>query len=81
MFMIKDENMAFAAGLHDYLNQELSHCIESEINANRWRKSQFVDLCFLAVESSIDFFLPCRLSVKKVTASFSLLWNGPRMVF
>ncbi len=81
MIMIKDGNMAFAAGLHYYLNQEISGCIEAEIKCNRWRKRQVVDLCFLAVESSIDFFLPCRLSGKKVTASFSLLWSGPRMAF
>lgn len=61
MIMIKDDNMAFAAGLYNYINQELSSLIESEVNFNRRWEKEIVDLCFLAIESSIDFFLPYRL--------------------
>lgn len=57
MIMIKDDNIAFATGLYKYINQELSSLIEF----NRRSEREIVDLCFLAIESSIDFFLPYRL--------------------
>lgn len=75
--LINDVNNFFSVGLSRYINNEIYECIEKELNNNIWRKGLGVDLCFIAIETSIDFFFALTLVRKNTKRVILFIMDRP----